>query len=78
LLPFQTNAEDLFQYFGKFFYEIREGAKLFQIEGGKSPAGCEVVENLLTVQKEKPGRNDKCPCGSGKKYKKCHGNVVSY
>jgi hypothetical protein len=20
---------------------------------------------------EKPGRNDRCPCGSGKKYKKC-------
>ena len=19
------------------------------------------------------GRNEKCPCGSGKKYKKCHG-----
>ncbi len=23
---------------------------------------------------EKPGRNDPCPCGSGKKYKFCHGN----
>ena len=22
---------------------------------------------------DKPGRNDLCPCGSGKKYKKCHG-----
>lgn len=22
---------------------------------------------------EKTGRNDPCPCGSGKKYKKCHG-----
>ncbi|MCU1319541.1 MAG: Protein export cytoplasm protein SecA ATPase helicase, partial [Edaphobacter sp.] len=22
---------------------------------------------------EKVGRNDECPCGSGKKYKKCHG-----
>jgi uncharacterized protein YecA (UPF0149 family) len=21
----------------------------------------------------RPGRNDPCPCGSGKKYKKCHG-----
>jgi uncharacterized protein YecA (UPF0149 family) len=21
----------------------------------------------------KVGRNDLCPCGSGKKYKKCHG-----
>jgi preprotein translocase subunit SecA len=24
-------------------------------------------------KKEKIGRNDLCPCGSGKKYKKCHG-----
>ncbi|MDX1395122.1 MAG: SEC-C metal-binding domain-containing protein, partial [Gemmatimonadota bacterium] len=26
----------------------------------------------ITAEKE-PGRNDPCPCGSGKKYKKCHG-----
>ncbi|MCE9580668.1 MAG: preprotein translocase subunit SecA [Deltaproteobacteria bacterium] len=28
-----------------------------------------------TVRRDKPkvGRNDPCPCGSGKKYKKCHG-----
>ena len=25
------------------------------------------------VQSDKVGRNDPCPCGSGKKYKKCHG-----
>ncbi len=25
-------------------------------------------------QDEKVGRNDACPCGSGKKYKKCHGS----
>ena len=24
-----------------------------------------------------PGRNDPCPCGSGKKYKKCHGAAVA-
>ncbi len=26
--------------------------------------------------KGKVGRNDPCPCGSGKKYKKCHGAVA--
>jgi len=26
-----------------------------------------------TPPPSKPGRNDPCPCGSGKKYKKCHG-----
>ncbi len=25
---------------------------------------------------KKVGRNDPCPCGSGKKYKKCHGKVI--
>jgi preprotein translocase subunit SecA len=30
---------------------------------------------VKTVHREGPkvGRNDPCPCGSGKKYKKCHG-----
>jgi preprotein translocase subunit SecA len=28
---------------------------------------------LKTIDGEKVGRNDMCPCGSGKKYKKCHG-----
>ena len=26
---------------------------------------------------EKTGRNDPCPCGSGKKFKKCHGAAVA-
>ena len=34
--------------------------------------GEERVRKPVTVDKE-PGRNDPCPCGSGKKYKKCHG-----
>ncbi|MDZ7651173.1 MAG: SEC-C metal-binding domain-containing protein [Burkholderiaceae bacterium] len=24
---------------------------------------------------DKIGRNDPCPCGSGKKYKQCHGKL---
>ncbi|MBO4308134.1 MAG: SEC-C domain-containing protein [Bacteroidales bacterium] len=27
------------------------------------------------VKAKEPGRNDPCPCGSGKKYKNCHGKV---
>jgi len=32
-------------------------------------------EDAQTVKREQPkiGRNDPCPCGSGKKYKQCHG-----
>jgi uncharacterized protein YecA (UPF0149 family) len=31
--------------------------------------------NRQPVYRTEPkiGRNDPCPCGSGKKYKKCHG-----
>ena len=37
------------------------------------------LEKLLGLQhpikSEKIGRNDSCPCGSGKKYKKCCGSL---
>ena len=29
----------------------------------------------IKVEK-KVGRNDPCPCGSGKKYKQCHGKMA--
>jgi preprotein translocase subunit SecA len=34
------------------------------------------VETVRLSEDEKVGRNDPCPCGSGKKYKKCHGANV--
>ena len=41
---------------------------------GAAPAG-EEEGRIKTVVRSAPkvGRNDPCPCGSGKKYKKCHG-----
>jgi preprotein translocase subunit SecA len=30
----------------------------------------------ITREGPKVGRNDPCPCGSGKKYKQCHGSIV--
>ena len=33
----------------------------------------EQKRSKTVVKGEKIGRNDPCPCGSGKKYKKCHG-----
>ncbi|HEU4707161.1 MAG TPA: preprotein translocase subunit SecA [Solirubrobacterales bacterium] len=35
--------------------------------------GSEVVETVVKGEHDKIGRNDPCWCGSGKKYKKCHG-----
>jgi preprotein translocase subunit SecA len=43
---------------------------------GAAAAG-EEAGKVKTVVRSQPkvGRNDPCPCGSGKKYKKCHGAV---
>jgi uncharacterized protein YecA (UPF0149 family) len=30
-------------------------------------------QGTIVHDQPKPGRNDPCPCGSGKKFKKCHG-----
>ncbi len=35
----------------------------------------EQVEKKEKSNYKKVGRNDKCPCGSGKKFKYCHGNI---
>lgn len=37
--------------------------------------GSEEESKPVTVRRDenKVGRNEPCPCGSGKKYKKCHG-----
>src|SRR5438105_2482508 len=47
-------------------------------EGGPDPLAdltSELRYKVDTVKRETPkvGRNDPCPCGSGKKYKHCHG-----
>ena len=38
----------------------------------KISGGDESVTKPIRVEK-KIGRNEPCPCGSGKKYKECHG-----
>ena len=40
---------------------------------GPTNGGSEVVETVVKSEQDKIGRNDPCWCGSGKKYKKCHG-----
>ena len=42
-------------------------------ETSASGAGDGTVQNTPVKKGKKPGRNDPCPCGSGKKYKKCCG-----
>lgn len=64
--------------------KVREAQQVRRVEGNlqtsrpddsgagiPTPASRERVQPLRTDKKV--GRNDACPCGSGKKYKKCHG-----
>jgi uncharacterized protein YchJ len=60
----------LFGYNAEFPWEkndvLEEASRSFS-----SGIGVEFVNGKPV--KRKIGRNDPCPCGSGKKYKKCHG-----
>ncbi len=41
--------------------------------GAAASGGADAKVETVQRQAPKVGRNDPCPCGSGKKYKKCHG-----
>ncbi|MBU1669539.1 MAG: anaerobic sulfatase maturase [Actinobacteria bacterium] len=65
-----------------FFHGIDEPMKLMAglYNSGRSPA--EIIEILEAPERElrrafaRAGRNDPCPCGSGKKFKTCHGGMT--
>jgi preprotein translocase subunit SecA len=49
----------------------RRGATSSTVGGSSTGAATVTVQQRIVY--DKVGRNDPCPCGSGKKYKKCHG-----
>ena len=53
----------------------KEAPKREQVakETSAGTAGDQTVKKQPMRKQKKPGRNDPCPCGSGKKYKKCCG-----
>jgi preprotein translocase subunit SecA len=60
---------------------LASGGPAQQAQPGGQPAATGIGGAQLPPAKRKPvkvmekvGRNDPCPCGSGKKYKKCHGS----
>jgi preprotein translocase subunit SecA len=54
------------------------GARPAQAQQAPVPARTGGDDVIKTVRRDEPkvGRNDPCPCGSGKKYKKCHGQAA--
>ncbi len=61
-----TSADELEEAFMRRKRRELEQARM--AGGGDAPQVQQVVRG-----QEKVGRNDPCPCGSGKKFKKCHG-----
>jgi preprotein translocase subunit SecA len=61
-----TSADELEENFMRRKRRELEQARM--AGGGEAQSVQQVVRS-----QEKVGRNDPCPCGSGKKYKKCHG-----
>ena len=45
----------------------------YAVDDGVQPPLPKVVETVVIDDEDRIGRNDACPCGSGKKYKKCCG-----
>ena len=69
LLEFENEAMHMFQALlgvSEYLYQLRELSLMYD---DKIPL---MVQERANWPK-KIGRNDPCPCGSGKKYKFCHG-----
>jgi preprotein translocase subunit SecA len=45
-------------------------------EDSEAPEGSEEQGETFVREGKKVGRNEPCPCGSGKKYKQCHGKLA--
>jgi preprotein translocase subunit SecA len=62
-------ADELFGARGR-----RPASTELSFQGAHDPsAGGDFTVETKRGEGPKVGRNDPCPCGSGKKYKKCHG-----
>jgi preprotein translocase subunit SecA len=53
--------------------EIRQNLERKQVAKGEAVTDTNKVKKQAPKRVSKVGRNDLCPCGSGKKYKHCHG-----
>ena len=53
--------------------EVRQNTERQQVAKGEAVTDSTKVKKQSPKKVSKVGRNDPCPCGSGKKYKQCHG-----
>jgi len=76
--PFYEYKKESFDYFNDMLSTQNEKVlqNLFKLElvsQNRDSSNVRKIDNQNIISK-KIGRNDQCPCGSGKKYKSCHGN----
>lgn len=69
---FEKDATGRWRYAGGDGHRHREG-ETHHHHGHHGHHGHGNVGHTLRREGPKVGRNDPCPCGSGQKYKKCHG-----
>ena len=67
-----TKSLDEHPLIAKFYADIGLGRDFFE---GLAETAIEKKGESVKVTHEKIGRNAPCPCGSGKKYKRCCGGV---
>lgn len=53
--------------------DVLEESRQMQRTAAQSATGSAPAKQQPIIAEKKIGRNDPCPCGSGKKYKNCHG-----
>ena len=61
----------------KLQYQHVDITGMMQPQAAEQDVGVAVAEKPFIRTENKVGRNDLCPCGSGKKYKQCHGKLGS-
>ena len=57
----------------KWFVKILFNLKIVEKDDEDKEAEKKIDENFNKLSSKKIGRNEPCPCKSGKKYKHCHG-----
>jgi preprotein translocase subunit SecA len=51
--------------------------RMIESRGAEEGEAEKPKQETVVRSQPKVGRNDPCPCGSGKKYKKCHGATAA-
>ena len=71
-IDFERLFKKMVEYHAEHLYQLPQWDGIFDAETRKRLT-LEQKRSRTIVKGQKIGRNDPCPCGSGKKYKKCCG-----